>query len=223
MPSPETDSVEMILSGNRAAYDKLAVEYSRRVPSDLLKDLPLVYRVWTHLMTTCACRPSIIDLGCGHGVNLAMFDRLGAQTTGLDFSPQMIQVGRTTSPSSHFIEGDFLSTTLSTQFHLVFAKAFLHLFPLQLCHAVLVKMRQLLLPHGLIYIATTTSECTTEGWLPKADYPDAPKRFRRLWREDDLLDLLGNNEFEVVDRWYNEERDRGKEWINIMMRTKDAK
>lgn len=86
------------LSQNRATYNSLAAQYESRITSDVLNDLPLVFRFWQQLLQRFADDISLIDLGCGNGLNLAMFARLGAATTGLDVSEAMIEIAQKVSP-----------------------------------------------------------------------------------------------------------------------------
>jgi SAM-dependent methyltransferase len=152
-----------------------------------------------------------------------MFDRLGASTTGLDFSTRMLQVARRTSPSSRFIEAEFLSADLSpVSYDAVFAKAFIHLFPRFECGRVFRRIRSVLRPNGLLYIATTFSNVSSEGVLPKADYPGSPKRFRRIWSRNDLINFCEEHGFRVIDEWLNHEPLRSKQWLNIVAEAVDG-
>jgi SAM-dependent methyltransferase len=50
-----------------------------------------------------------LDLCCGPGVVTAGLQSVGAETTGLDFSPAMLQLARQTVPEAEFVEGDAMS------------------------------------------------------------------------------------------------------------------
>jgi SAM-dependent methyltransferase len=205
------------LAHNREVYDELAAEYEKRVPADLLNDLPLVFRFWQNVRRRHPGRVSLVDLGCGHGVNLAMFHALGATTTGVEFAARMADVARRTSPNSAIVENDFLSAELPPRhFHAVFAKAFIHLFPQAACANVMSRVNQITAAGGLLYVATTWSDRSYEGYFPKDDYPGARHRFRRFWSRDDLVALLQCHDFDVSDEWINVERGREKRWLNLI-------
>jgi SAM-dependent methyltransferase len=217
------DTPADFLRSNRATYDSLAPAYHRRVETDVINDLPIVFRFWSRITERFKSPISLIDLGCGHGVNLAMFQRLGATTTGVDFAPKMLAVAKGTSPTSAFVLGEFLSSKLpKSAYQAVFAKAFVHLFPESECSTLFDKIRDLLVPGGLLYIATTVSTESFEGYLPKNDYPDAPLRFRRVWSEPDLLQVVLARNFRLIDRWTNEEPGRHKHWLNVVLEATDG-
>ena len=50
-----------------------------------------------------------LDLCCGHGNVAAGLVRAGAQVTGLDFSPAMLDMARANVPEATFIEGDAMA------------------------------------------------------------------------------------------------------------------
>lgn len=215
--------MEEYLRHNLQTYDALAPAYAQRVAADILNDLPLVYRVWSHVERHGIVAPSLLDLGCGHGVNLAMFSRLGAITTGLDFSADMIRVARQVSPDSEFLNSEFLTCGLSAAaFDVVFAKAFIHLFPIAECSRVLERVRSIVRPGGLLYIATTWSLQSSEGYQVKADYAGGHSRFRRVWDYRELAGFCATHGFKVIDTWDNEERSRNKKWFNIVAEAQDG-
>jgi ubiquinone/menaquinone biosynthesis C-methylase UbiE len=49
---------------------------------------------------------TILDLGCGPGINAQHFIAHGHQVTGIDFSAEMIKIARATSPTGTFWEED---------------------------------------------------------------------------------------------------------------------
>lgn len=203
---------------NRETYDALAAEYRKRATSDFINDVPIVARVWYNLSLRDPNRPfRTLDVGCGHGVNVEMFARLGCISTGIDYSPEMVRVASEIAVRGTVVEGDFLSSHWPDTFDLVFAKAFFHLFPLAECVGVLEKMASLLGRNGLIYVATTIGEQSGEAFVPKIDYAGSKTRFRRTWSKLDLVEFMVSNGLEIVDEWENTETGRGKRWQNLLV------
>ena len=54
----------------------------------------------------------ILDLGCGTGRHLRLFDREGYNVTGVDNSNAMIQKANKNTANAHLVQGDFLKSSL---------------------------------------------------------------------------------------------------------------
>ena len=79
-------------------YDKVNVAYAEKFqePSDNIDEfLKLVKR-----------EGSILDAGCGPGVDAAYMSGKGFTITGVDFSEGMLEIAKKKSPSSTFHKGD---------------------------------------------------------------------------------------------------------------------
>ena len=68
----------------------------------------------------------ILDVGCGTGQLTAQLAECGAEVTGLDRSPEMLEQARRNFPSLRFELGDAASFTFSEPFDAVFSNAVLH-------------------------------------------------------------------------------------------------
>jgi trans-aconitate methyltransferase len=68
----------------------------------------------------------ILDIGCGTGHLTAQIAATGAQVTGIDRSPEMIQQARATNPSITFAVKDARELSFSEKFDAVFSNATLH-------------------------------------------------------------------------------------------------
>lgn len=64
-----------------------------------------------HLVEAVGARSGtkVLDLCCGHGNVTAGLVRAGAQATGLDFSPAMLDMARAAVPEAQFVEGDAMA------------------------------------------------------------------------------------------------------------------
>lgn len=69
---------------------------------------------------------SILDLGCGTGHLTQAIAAAGAHVVGLDSSPAMIEIARTTYPELEFILADATNFSLPVTFDAVFSNATLH-------------------------------------------------------------------------------------------------
>jgi len=66
--------------------------------------------VVARLQTLLANQGRILDVGCGTGdLSILLFEKTGAQITGLDFCGPMLKLAQTKAPQLQFIEGDALS------------------------------------------------------------------------------------------------------------------
>ncbi len=71
----------------------------------------------------------ILDLGCGTGHLAHEIAETGAQVTGIDSSPEMIDVARKRYPELSFYVMDARTFHFETPFHAIFSNAVLHWIP----------------------------------------------------------------------------------------------
>jgi len=71
----------------------------------------------------------ILDLGCGTGHLTHEIAETGAQVTGIDSSPEMIEAARKAYPELSFFVMDARTFHFETPFHAVFSNAVLHWIP----------------------------------------------------------------------------------------------
>lgn len=207
---------------NRTAYDSLADEYRARREPDRQKDLLLV-RPFVRLLRQRfgASHIRVLDVGCGNGLNLSMFVDEGMEVTGIDISQKMLRVARETCPTATLIHGDFLAHPFPPEcFQGVFAKAFIHLFPMSDALKLLAKIHAVLVPEGVFYVTTTIESTPAEGLRKKADYDGGILRYRRTWSEDELSHAVLDAGFHIVETGCNKESERGKQWFNIWAQKK---
>jgi len=68
----------------------------------------------------------ILDVGCGTGQLTSEIARLGAEVTGLDYSPEMLAGARRNFPELRFERGDAADFQFAEKFDAVFSNAALH-------------------------------------------------------------------------------------------------
>lgn len=64
---------------------------------------PLFAEVLRHLDISAGTR--LLDIGCGSGYAARMAAALGAQVTGIDLTPELIEIARERVPTAEFIQG----------------------------------------------------------------------------------------------------------------------
>src|SRR3974377_40377 len=96
------------LSAVQASYDSVADEYARRI-FDELQYKPLDRQLLDRLAASVPPGGVICDLGCGPGQIARYLHERGAQVTGVDLSPQMIERARQLNPGLEFKQGNMLA------------------------------------------------------------------------------------------------------------------
>lgn len=67
-----------------------------------------------------------LDLGCGNGTLTAELEAAGFDVTGMDASPEMVELARATRPELRFVLGDATSFELDEPVDVVFSNSMLH-------------------------------------------------------------------------------------------------
>jgi SAM-dependent methyltransferase len=98
------------LDKTRIAYDVVAADYA-----DLLRDL-LAESTWDRAVlgafAEIAAGP-VVDVGCGPGRITGHLAKLGVEVSGIDLSPQMVEVARSECPGLTFSVGSLLGLDLA--------------------------------------------------------------------------------------------------------------
>ncbi len=214
---------------NRQVYNKLADIYLGRMQnrskweSDPQKLAQFTFDFYTELYGR---KPKkVLELGPGVGAMLKEFTNLGCATTAIEFSTKMAHIAYKNSPRTTFLIKDIItcSNLLYRQFDIIFASAFIHLFPLEDEKRVLNKIRKWASKDSIIYLNTTIHKNSCEGMFVKEDYGNNTEHFRRKWNKDEFLGFLSENDFEILDKSEKVELDRKKVWINVIIKDKKRK
>ena len=118
----------------RAALAEEVSDIYRRkaVYFDGARDRSLFEKSWLdRFLAALPTQPRVLDLGCGTGRPIADYlTRQGARVTGLDVSPEMLELARGHAPQGDWRLGDMRSFDLGMQFDGVISfDAFFHLTP----------------------------------------------------------------------------------------------
>ncbi|HET9894522.1 MAG TPA: class I SAM-dependent methyltransferase [Streptosporangiaceae bacterium] len=97
-----------------ADYDLLAKFYDRLMSDSSLR----IKQVMSCIERYCPTASSLLELGCGTGAVLQGLSAVGS-LTGMDISPNMLDVARTRLPGVQFIQGDISSFDLGRRFDVI--------------------------------------------------------------------------------------------------------
>jgi 2-polyprenyl-3-methyl-5-hydroxy-6-metoxy-1,4-benzoquinol methylase len=216
--SEAPDAIKLdFLTINQQTYDALAPQYAERMLDDIPGDTLLMAPFFRLLAERFPNIPrlELLDVGCGNGLNLRMMDAMGHQPTGIDLSKRMVELSKRTAPAAKVITGNFLDTNLrGSEYHGVFAKSVIHLFPKSYMSDFLARVRFILKPGGVFYLTTTVESKSSEGFSRKIDYRGSPIRFRSRWTEKELTLALAEYDFNIVKQSHNHDV-RHKAWMNF--------
>lgn len=201
---------------NKATYNALSSEYASRIPRYIKRNKDLSIPFVRNLSERFSSPIRVMDIGPGTGLDLAILSEQGFFVTGVDIAEEMLKLSRKTCPQAVLIHADVLKLSFHKEsFEGLIAKASFHLFPKKDAMSLLAKMREWLVPKGIVFIATTLSDKPEEGIQPKSDYFKKLMRFRKQWTEDELLHSLSSAGFSIIEKTYDEEQTLGKKWINV--------
>ena len=189
------NNLEEINSINKSTYDRLSSEYENRTD--------ISFKITKHVVDLYAkyLKPhgKILETGCAVGLAMKILNNKGFVVTGIDISSEMVKLAKLRNSGCKIIEGDFLTYKFSTLYDGIFSFAFVHLFPKEVAMEVLKKMFGLLKKGGILYLGTSKSNRSSEGWEQKKDYKPKLSRFRKHWTEQELRNALEKVGFKILD------------------------
>jgi SAM-dependent methyltransferase len=138
----------------------------------------------------------ILDLGCGPGRDLVVFQKMGYQVTGLDATPAFVEMSKQIAGCEVWHQS-FLSLDLPTNtFDGIFANASLIHVPSAEMLRVLQHLNQALSKNGVLLMSMVRGD--REG------YSERPTGFRYVtgWEYETLKLKLEAAKFEIIDHYY---------------------
>lgn len=214
------------LTVNKETYDKIGEQYYQRLknpskdeymPDDIVKFIFDEYNLHYHQNPH-----KVLELGPGSGGIINSFAKRGCVTCAIDISSNMINYAKKTSGDTIFIQEDILScrSFFDKEFDVIYAGAFIHLFTLKDEAIILSKIKSWLTDKGVLFINTTLSDKSVEGYFIKDDYAGENKRYRRKWERTELLVFLNGLGYNILKESIWNEMSRNKKWINIILNAK---
>ena len=201
---------------NKKVYDQLANEYEKNVPNYYQPTKEAVEILSNYL----APNNSVLDVGCGVGLATELLINKKYLVTSIDISPNMMDLTKKRCPKASTIVGDFLKQHFNKKFDSIIALAFIHLFPKNVAEEVVDKMFKMIKPGGYLYIGTTKSTVSKEGWELKQDsfFPNCQeKRFRKHWTQNELKETLCKSGF-IFKNIYLIDDPRHKVWMDFLVK-----
>jgi SAM-dependent methyltransferase len=176
---PPTPGEEYSQARQVTAYNQLVSVYEER--HELLQ--PVRHTVLDWALAGLPSGSTALEVGCGCGASLSLIAQRGFRAEGIDFSPDMVAAARQHS-GCRVSCGDFLAHTFAEQYDLVFAQAFIHLFPKREVIGVLRKVQSL--ARRRVFFSTTINDVSSEGWEEK----DGAVRYRSRYTRTELHHLI---------------------------------
>ena len=171
----------------RASYGAVAGSYAEALIEELLDDRQpfetwLLDRVAIH-----AAGGPVVEVGCGPGHTTAYLAGKGAEATGIDLTPEMVEQARSRFPEGRYEVGDLrrlMRPTFADGWAAVLAwYSLIHLAPSELPEAIASLVRPL----------------ATGGWLVLGMHCGNVVRNNPTWFEHEIdLDFVFNEPAEVV-------------------------
>jgi SAM-dependent methyltransferase len=148
----------------------------------------------------------VVDVGCGPGLDTAVFREKGFRVAGFDLSWGMLRAGGEQAGVLPLVQADMRALPLrATAVDGLWASAsFLHL-PHEEATAVLRSFAAVLKAGGVLYLSVKKGR--DAGWIPNPYQGDRP-RFYAFWRPEELNAALVGAGFHIEAGWQEEgERD----------------
>ncbi|MBW3017413.1 class I SAM-dependent methyltransferase [Candidatus Woesearchaeota archaeon] len=204
------------LEDNRQAYDALAAEYKKRSKNKSRHEESLDVLVGETLKFAMQ-RFNYVDaleIGPGSGEVCAYLAERGCKTTAMDFSQNILDVVKKTSPKTKLVKAEVHAHDFSQEkYNLIYCGALIHLFTKQHAEEVLESLHSTLADNGILFMNTTIHEESSEGFYTKADYAHAVARFRHRYTEEEFKDMIESAGFRILQRIFTDEKDRKKKWV----------
>lgn len=206
---------------NRDAYNKFAIQHNRRTTKPSKYELS--DKDWENIIENSLInknkKNNILEIGPGTGRLLKIIeDNFNVNTTAVELSKEMIKYAKEKSPNTSFIEGNILEVNFkSNEFDAIIMGALIHNFPKEDAIVLLQKCHKWLKITGKIMLYTTLHEKSDEGYCEKEDYEGKIIRYRKKYTEQELIELLEDNNYKIINKMVNIEKDRNKKWITLIV------
>ena len=160
---------------------------------------------------------TVLDLGCGSGVQSKILADLGCEVCGLDLSPGMVAQAKKRVPNAEFVVGDMTKMNfIDGTFSGVYARAsFLHI-PKKIIPKVLKSVHKILKNDGILYLAVKEGE--GEKKITDRRHGQKVTRFFSFFKEDELVKFLGKAGFEILKISKFQKHKDSPSWLQILAR-----
>ncbi len=157
-----------------------------------------------------------LEVGPGSGEILKIFESKNCSTTAIDISKKMINLAKEIAPKTKYFKDNVLHAKFQVNyFDIIYAGALIHLFRSRDAIKIIDNFYSWIKPNGLLFINTTISLNSEEGFLTKEGVKNV-MRYRKNWQEKELKETITSRKFKILDIIYTNEVDRNKIWIGIL-------
>jgi ubiquinone/menaquinone biosynthesis C-methylase UbiE len=188
---------------NRNAYEELIDHYRNR-RNFKSKYEETSYNLANFLLRNYPEKLSdarFLEVGPGSGEILSFVEKKVGKSVAVEISQQIISLCKEIVKKTKFIHGNVLDIELPDKgFDLIYLGAIIHLFPKNDAKVLISKLKRSLSDHGLIFINTTISDNSSEGFFKKEDSSKLITRFRKFWTEQELLDFVNDGGFRIIEK-----------------------
>ncbi|MCA9942163.1 MAG: class I SAM-dependent methyltransferase [Anaerolineales bacterium] len=146
---------------------------------------------------------TVLDVGCGPGLDTAVLQSYHLNVIGLDYSHEMMRVGRDEhNCPAPFVQADMRHLPVGQQIDGIWASAsLLHLQREDLLPTLLGFWR-VLKPNGVLYLSVKLG--VGEEWVLTEKYDHHLPRFFTFWQPETLDPLLETAAFDIIDGWQDQ-------------------
>lgn len=191
----------------QSAYDQIAPDFAQ-VNAGLADDLLFVAE---RMSAYIGPQARLLDIGCGHGRDMAWFESRAIRTVGIDLSRGMLLEAR------RRVQGMLLQMDMrhlafhDQQFDGIWCCASLLHLPRIEAPAALTEMRRVLAPGGICVLAV--QEGASEGWERRGLF-NTVERFFTRYTMAEIAALMGQCGLTVREQRSN--AGKGVTWLNLL-------
>ena len=194
----------------RQAYDHIAPIYEQHNSGSLPSRLQHLANL---IIEQLGPSTDLLDIGCGTGRDMALFEQHGLHVTGVDIAANMLRFAKQRT-AGHLIQ----STMQQLPFHSACfdgawcCASLLHIPKLEV-PTVLQEIRRVVRHQGVVMVSV--QEGDGEQW--NGGYVDGVSRFFARYQADELLTLIQANGLSITD--YAREPGERRNWLTLLCRT----
>jgi ubiquinone/menaquinone biosynthesis C-methylase UbiE len=194
----------------RTSYDRIAVRYARinaHMPAMVAESAMQFWR----LLGPAAF---ILDLGCGHGRDLAWFRMRGMRGVGVDLSPGMLHQARERADAPLLLMDMRRLGAANGAFDGIWCNAALLHLPKDEVSVALSEAQRVLKHSGLFFASFKSGY--GEGWEPRS-YGEPVERFFAFYGKAEIRNLMMRAGFSILEE--TSSAGIGQSWVHILARS----
>ena len=157
----------------------------------------------------------ILDVGCGIGRDAKYFSEQGYSITGIDLTPEFIDIAKKNVPSGHFYIADMRKMIfMDDYFDGIWSMASILHIPKKEANKTLEEHSRILKSKGIMFLSTM--EGKGESPLPASLKYGGHSKFFYCYQEDELKELLESSGFSIEKFERDEKPERKITFFNVL-------